>query len=179
MSEINTIRKRINNPPKHNRLYVLLISTLLLIAVVMGTMIYAKSNADAKLFGIPLAEISNRFDSFFGGLFKSKVDGDKDETVSATPKYTYLGNNYYQCEDQSIPAIVNGSINNISKNESGYYVLVSYTNGVTAQYFELQEVLVKINDTVRTNDPIGVYETKFKALFMKNNEVIKYEEIFN
>lgn len=179
MSEINEIRKRINNPPKHNRLYVLLISTLLLISVVMGTMIYAKSNADAKLFGIPLADISKRFDSFLGGLFKSKVDGDKDETVSATPKYTYLGNNYYQCEDQSIPAIVDGTVNNVSENQNGYYVLISYTNGVTAQYFELQDVIVKINDSIRANDIIGVYDAKFKALFMKNNEVIKYEEIFN
>ncbi|MCH5172056.1 MAG: hypothetical protein J1F31_04460 [Erysipelotrichales bacterium] len=180
MSEIKEIRKRINKPPKHNRLYILAISALLLISVVMGTLIYAKSNADAKLFGIPLADISNRFDNFFGGLFKSKVNGSSDDkTVSASPKYTYLGNNYYKSEDQSVPAIVDGTINNISEDQNGYYVLISYTNGITAQYFELTDVIVKVNDNIRTNDSIGVYDTKFKALFMKNNEVIRYEEIFN
>ncbi|MCH5180424.1 MAG: hypothetical protein J1F32_04380 [Erysipelotrichales bacterium] len=180
MSEINEIRKRINKPNKHNRLYILCISALLLMAIVMGTMIYAKSNADAKIFGVPLAEINHKFDSFFGGLFKSNVTSkDDDQTVGATPKYTYLGNNYYQSEDQSVPALIDGIVNNVTENDSGYYVLVSYKNGVTAQYFELTDVIVKVNDNIKTSDSIGIYEEKFKALFMRGNDVIKYAEIFN
>ena len=47
------------------------------------------------------------------------------------------------------------------------------------QYFELTEAFVKPNDNLKGSDTIGAYETKFKALFIKNNEVIKYENIFD
>lgn len=76
--------------------------------------------------------------------------------------------------------IYKGTINNITKQENDkYYVLISYDNGVTAQYFDLVDILVKNNDTLTSNQIIGGYEEKFKALFMRGNEVIKYEEIFN
>lgn len=176
MDEIKAIQKRINGGYKHNRIYVLGISALLLIAIVMGTLIYGKSNPDAKIFGYSIADINNRFDNWFGGLFKTNTSESKEETVSTTIKYTYLGNNYYKSEDQSVNALFEGVVNNVSKQDDMYYVLISYNNGVTAQYFELTEAIVKVNDHVLTNDSLGVYEEKFKALFMKNNKVISYEE---
>lgn len=177
MDEIKAIKKRINGGHRHNRLYVLSLSALLLIAIVMGTLIYGKSNPNAKIFGYSLADINYRLDTFFGGLFKTNVNSENTDKVSATPKYTYLGNNYYKSEDQSVTALYEGIVNNVSKQDNMFYILISYNNGVTAQYFELTDTLVKVNDRVLANDSLGVYEEKFKALFMKNNKVISYDEI--
>lgn len=179
MDNVNTIRNRITNKNKHSRLFVLCMSVMLMVCGVLGVLIYAKGNSNAEIFGFKIATINEKINAWVGGIFKTSTG--EDETVSnPINSYTYLGNNYYKTDDNAVNTIYKGTINNITKQENDkYYVLISYDNGVTAQYFDLVDILVKNNDTLTSNQIIGGYEEKFKALFMRGNEVIKYDEIFN
>lgn len=171
--------KKINDSAKkkksHNALYVFSLSVLLLIAITMGTLIYAKSNPSGQIFGISFATINAKLENLTN-IFKPNISDKNDQTVSTSPKYQKLGNNYYCYENDSVPALFDGIISNVSTQDDDYFVLVNYTNGVTAYYYELKEVLVKSNDTIKVNDIIGQYETKFKVIFTKNNNTIDYDQ---
>ena len=181
MDEIKQVEKAINKVEKkrksHRKLYVISVTALLLVAGFMSLLIYGKSNPDAKVFGFNISELSKNFDSFVGNIFSPNLkEKDNDQTVGTTVKYEYLGNNFYQTEDKSVMALYDGVISSVSMQDGYYSLVVSQKNGITSQYFLLNEVMVKANDAVKQGDKIASYDEKFKATFYKGDRMIKYEE---
>ncbi len=160
---------------KHHALYVFSISALLLIAAILATLIYGRNNPEGQIFGVPFAQINAKFDSFLG-IFSPDITSDKDKPVQGETKYQHIKDNYYVTDDQSVRALTNGVINNVSKEGESYFVLLSYNNGVTAYYYELIDLVIKNNDVLSASDIIGGYEEQFKVIFKKNGQVISYEE---
>ena len=62
-----------------------------------------------------------------------------------------------------------------TKNQESF-VMITYENGVVASYYELFDPIVKTLDQLKAGDVIASYETKFKVLFQKGNQLISYEE---
>lgn len=157
---------------RHNGLYVLAISTLLLISICMGGLIYAKYNPEGEIFGISFSTINERFEDFLA-VFKEDNSTSK---VDANVKYIHISNNYYKCEGNSISALRKGVVSKVSSDKDSYFILINYNNDVKAYYYDLTDVNVKENQALESGDSIGTYKTQFKVIFKKNNTIINYED---
>lgn len=187
MDNIQKIKKRLQKSEKTRRknpFYFILMTTLTLISLTLGFLIYAHFDESGaflfKAFGIKadFSALNSKVNGIVDDIFNFNILGQngEDETVSAKTRYIPLGNDYYQMEDQRVLTIHKGTIVYISEDDLGDFVVISYENGVVGSYFALEEILVKRYDVLKKGEQVGSYSGSFKVIFSKNDKKITYEE---
>lgn len=178
MDEIEKIRKRLSKTEKKSKgkLYTFFMSVFCLMSLTLGFLIYAKHNPNGSVFGINLASINEKFNKTLGNIFTLNIFSKGDKTVDASVKYFSLGDDLYNYDDESIPSLKEGTVTYTSKQDGKYFVLLAYDNGVTASYFNVSELLVKVQDRLKPGDIIGSYEDSFKVIFVRGESKVTYED---
>lgn len=186
MENLEKIKKKLEKKYSSNNpvLYYLSI-VLVLTALVLGFLIYAKKDENGKLLkeyfnvNVSFVEMNKNISSFFKSLTNFNIFFNNDnetQLVNSTNYYTPIGDNYYISEDSQIRMLNHGTILYKTEEENGYAIIVNYNNGVIATYFEIKTPLVNRYDQLDKGDVFGSYANKFKVLFNKNNKLITYEE---
>ena len=119
-------------------------------------------------FGNPLP-----FDSLFEDsipVFEEKIQYKEasryKDGVVLTIDYEYL-----------IPSLNNGIVIFVGeKEEYGNTVIVQQENGVDVWYSNINEINVKLYDYIKKGSLIGSANEKLYLVFIKNGEVVNYEE---
>lgn len=188
MNEIEKLRRSIasKSAPKHSKVLQYLSYLMVIFSLALGFLIYAKKDYNStfinNLFDTDFsfqsmnAEISKTLDNIFN--FNLFDDDSETKPVAGSVQYISLGNNLYQTEDQEIPLLNDGTIIYAKKQDQDqkYDIMVNYTNGAVAIYFDLDDCLVTNYDILSRGDIIAHYQTSFKVLFYRNDALISYEE---
>ena len=132
---------------------------------------------------ISFASINNWYNSKFGSplpfsdffeesipVFNEKLKYQEinkyKDGVALTVDYEYL-----------IPSLDNGIVIFVGeKEEYGNTVIVQQENGVDVWYSNISEVNVKLYDYIQKGSLIGNVNEKLYLVFIKNGEVVNYEE---
>ncbi len=187
MDDVETIKRRIENPiNKKSSLFKIMITILLITALGIGFLIYARSDPNAtllnNLFGLNInfKQLNENVDNALERMFNFNViDNEDDAPVSGNINYINLGDDLYKSDDQQVKMLKKGLISHIEKDDNSYFVVVSYKDNIKASYFFLYDLTIKKGDELNKGDPIASYENSFKVIFSKNNKKISYEEVFN
>lgn len=188
MDDIETIKKRIENTTyKKGSLYKIMMTILLVAALGIGFLIYARNDPEAtvlnSVFGSSLNfhYLNENVDKTLDRMFNFNIvdNNDKDLPVSGSVNYISLGDDLYKCEDMQVKMLKKGIVSYIEKDTNSYFVVISYQNSIKASYFFLESLLVKVGDELKKGDTFANYENNFKVIFTKNNKKITYEEVFN
>ncbi len=186
MDNYEEIKNKIEG--KNKKHYILNFFKLILsfFVLVLSFLIYAKNDEDAsflsKVFNVNVSfkamneKISYQISTLLSSLNIFKKDEEKTHLVSTPINYISLGNNYYSFESNEIPLLFKGKILNINTFNDTYNVNVYFENGINACYYDILNIYVNKGDIVNRNETIGNYETQFKVIFAKNNQIISYEE---
>ena len=185
MNDIERLRKKINGTKKRHKILTFLESILILFAITLSFLIYAKNDENGfflqKYFNVNISfkslndkigfAISKMLSNF--NIFNKEEDSKK---VSTSIYYQKQDNNYYSYSSLEVPMLFDGKVLSILNVDNKYSVNVYYSNGVNACYYELTSNYTKKEDLLSKGDYIGTYEEKFKVIFAKNDQIITYEE---
>lgn len=115
---------------------------------------------------LPFSDFLEESIPVFNEELKYKEANKYKEGVALTVDYEYL-----------IPSIDNGIIIFVGEKEGyGNTVIVQQENGVDVWYSNISEVNVKLYDYIKKGSLIGNVNEKLYLVFIKNGEVVNYEE---
>lgn len=166
-----------NKKSNHKGVFTFFMSMMALVSLVLGFLIFARSNPNGTVFGIKMADVNNAVSRLFSNMFSFNIFKSNDKTTQVDTQVSYisLGEGKFISDDGSVRSLYNGTVNYVEKvEEDNYLVVMSYDNGIVASYYNLTDIMIKNNDRLKSNDIIGNYETSFNAVFMKDDQVIPY-----
>jgi len=187
MEELEEIQKRMEkgNEKKEKRslAYKIMMSFLLVFALSLGFLIYARIDENGSVLNqifhtnVNFTSFNTKINRFLDNMFRFNLRNNQNDTpVSGTLSYEPLENNYYRSEDQSVKMLKRGVVSYVDTKNQESFVMITYENGVVASYYELIDPMVKTLDQLNAGDVIASYEEQFKVLFQKGNQLISYEE---
>ena len=187
MEELEEIQRRMENPTENKKkrslTYKIMMSMMLIIVLALGFLIYARVDENGSFLNrifhteFNFTQLNTKVNRFLDNMFRFNLKDDTDELpVSGSIQYEALENNYYRTEDQSVRMLKRGVVSYIETKDNQSFIMITYENGVVASYYELFDPIVKTLDQLKAGDVIASYETKFKVLFQKGNQLISYEE---
>ncbi len=190
MEELTAIRRRLMQKEKKKRSKILSFFEFLLIviALLLGFLIYARNDEDGKLFSsflkidvsfkkmnedidFALAKMISNFN-----IFKD-TNNNQEEMVDIIYSYQKEDKNYYQTSDHLIPMLKDGQILKIEENEDDYNITLKYQGKILACYYEIKDIYVKTGDILSKGDILGSYDEHFKVLFTQDGTSLDYEEV--
>ena len=187
MDEIEEIQKRMEKgetkKAKRSTAYKIMMSFLIVLALALGFLIYARVDENGSVLNnifhsnISFTSFNAKINRFLDNMFRFNLKDNQDDLpVGGSVTYGALEDNYYRSEDQSVRMLKRGVVSYMETKNQESFVMITYENGVVASYYELFDPIVKTLDQLKAGDVIASYETKFKVLFQKGNQLISYEE---
>lgn len=187
MDEIEEIQKRMEKgetqKAKRSTAYKIMMSFLIVLALALGFLIYARVDENGSFLNnifhsnISFTSFNAKINRFLDNMFRFNLKDNQDDLpVGGSVTYEALEDNYYRSEDQSVRMLKRGVVSYMETKNQESFVMITYENGVVASYYELFDPIVKALDQLKAGDVIASYETKFKVLFQKGNQLISYEE---
>lgn len=173
---------------KRSKILSLFEFLLIVIALLLGFLIYARNDEDGKLFSsffkidISFKEMNEDIDLALAkmisnfNIFKD-TNNDQEEMVDMTYSYQKEDKNYYQTSDHLIPMLKDGQILKIEENEDDYNITLKYQGKILACYYEIKDIYVKTGDILSKGDILGSYDEHFKVLFTQDGTSLDYEEV--
>ncbi len=184
------IKEKKDKKPKSEkkRSFKIINRILGLICLLMAFLIYAYKDPNAKLinqiFNTNISfEKINQFMSNLGtsltNFFNFGTNDEKEEDIEVSSKTNFIkvSEFYYTNDDKTAYAYSNGTVINISDEETGYQIMVKHDNGYIGIYDELDAIAVKEYDRINENDKLGYFEVDFALYFIKDGTTYSYEDI--
>ncbi len=180
MDEIEEIQKRMEKgetkKAKRSTAYKIMMSFLIVLALALGFLIYARVDENGSVLNnifhsnISFTSFNAKINRFLDNMFRFNLKDNQDD-LPVGGSVTYEAS-----EDQSVRMLKRGVVSYMETKNQESFVMITYENGVVASYYELFDPIVKTLDQLKAGDVIASYETKFKVLFQKGNQLISYEE---
>lgn len=180
MSEIDEVKKRIERRKRpltdyhFNKLYNGMVRTMVLIAVVIGSMI-VMNNPDIESQVLNNQSIK-QFVSFVSKSVNSFLPEDTE--VSEGMTYQKVKGDYYAGDSNQIVAFSKGKVIQVKKDDDllGNYIVVLDTNDVEITYSHLDNIQVKQFQDIKKDDVLATYNKQFKMTFEHLGHEITYQE---
>lgn len=173
-------------------LFQVLIKSLVVIIIFIGTLIYIKKDEKNKdnikkivyQNSLSFAKIYSVYKKYLGDVIPFKNNFNDNTKKVSSEKITYKsikkeGNGYILkvAEDYAVTSIKTGIIIEVKKDDKyGTLIKIQDKDGLNITYGYLDNIDVKLYDYVDKGQIIGVSNNKLYLVFEKNNKYISYEE---
>ncbi len=188
MSDIEEVRRRMRNrrgkrakslnDRQFTKIYNGMIKFMVILAVAIGVFSYIKFSPNQTYiqdyvlndlkFNQVIQWVSDRMFFFQGS--------DDPIVVTSGVSYQHLEGNFYSNSTNEVLSFTNGRV--IYEGEQdmlGKYITVLFSNEVEVTYGQLNDVFVKLYDTVNPSTIIGTYDEKLMLIFTKGEAEIDYD----
>lgn len=185
MSDIEQVRKRLQkrkgNPKSLNdnsfkKVYNGMIRLMVLLLVGLSIVTYTKVFPETNIKEYILSDQNYKvFTNWVASTFLNFLPKD-DIAVSGGVEYTHLEDKYYSNNTNEVINFREGKvIYTGTKDVLGKYVVVLFENDVQVTYSNIQDVFVKLYDTVEQGMVLGTYNEKVALEFEHLGKKISYE----
>lgn len=173
-------------------LFSVLIKTLVVVAIFLGTLIYIKKDDKNKESikkivyqnSLSFAKIYNVYKKYLGDVIPFKNTFKEDVKKVSQDKITYEkiekdGSGYILTVSQDYPvsSIKSGIIVELRKDDKYNNIIkIQDKNGLNITYGLLDEVDVKLYDYVEKGQLLGKCTNKLYLIFEKDSKYLSYEE---
>ena len=169
MDKIEKIRNRINNvdQKEENNVFLTIGNVVMVICLIgVSGLTYCKIDENATFINsIFQSDISfKEMNDFIKGTLNSlfNIKGEVSEIVSFENEYISVGNNNYITTDNVVNGLSDGKVILINyQNDYKYFIVVQYINGVVALYTQIDDTSLMINQILKINDVIGIYNGEY------------------
>lgn len=185
MSDIEEVRKRLQkrkgnhkslNDNSFKKIYNGMIRLMVLLLVGLSIVTYTKVFPDTNIKEYILNDQNYKvFTNWVASTFLNFLPNN-DITVSGGVEYTHLDDKYYSNNTNEVINFKNGKVIYTGSQEMiGNYVVVLFDNDVQVTYSNMQDVFVKLYDTVEQGMVLGTYNEKVALEFERLGKKITYE----
>lgn len=168
-------------------MYSVLIKSLVVIVLVLGSLIYIKSNTKNKeVFkkivyakNISFAKIYNIYQKYIGKVKTSNDGGVKVSSIKFSYNNVKKENNGYvfNTNDQIIYSIKSGIVvKKVKSEEYNNLITIQDKDGLEITYGYVNDINVKLYDYVKKDEIIGNISNKVYIKFFKDDKYLTYEE---
>lgn len=190
--KINKKNKEDDNKPLHKFLFSLLVKSLLVVIIFLGSLIYIRqSSKNRNNFkkvvyqnSISFARIYNAYEKYLGdvipfkNLYKDNVKKVSDEKITyESIKKEDNGYVLNVSSNYTVPIINSGIIIEVKEDKKyGNLVKVQDKDGLNITYGYVTDLNVKLYDYVDKGEILGVSNEKLYLEFQEGDKYLSYEK---